>query len=189
MWPMGTAVSNFWEGPQMKQLALSLILSCIGTQAWADAKLDCHQRGDRDRQLKGCTHYIEEKAADTKSLAVAHFLRASAYLHKGDKDLAIADLTKVIELDPHNGRAYNIRGLVYFNRGEHDRVIADISKAIELHSKATGRLLASHYMLRGVAYEKTRNAELAIADFRSALAIDPDQEGSKNGLKRLGATP
>jgi hypothetical protein len=44
----------------MKQLALALMLSCAGTHAWADAKRDCYQIGDRDRQLKGCTQYIEE---------------------------------------------------------------------------------------------------------------------------------
>jgi tetratricopeptide (TPR) repeat protein len=174
----------------MKQLALALMFSCVvGGHAWADAKLDCHQHEDRDRQLKGCTRYIEENQANRKELAVAYFFRASAYLHEGDKDLAIADLTKVIEHDPKNSAAYGIRGLVHFNSGEHDRVIPDLTKAIELEPNADDRLLASRHMLRGVAYEKTGRADLAIADFRRALAIDPDQRGSQDGLRRLGATP
>jgi Tfp pilus assembly protein PilF len=165
------------------------MFSCVaGTHAWAYAKLDCQQQEDRDRQLKGCTQY-EENQANRKELALAYFSRASAHLHKGDKDLAIADLTKVIEHNPKNAAAYGIRALVHFNRGEYDRAIPDIAKAIELEPNADDGLLASRHMLRGVAYEKTGSADLAIADFRRALAIDPDQQGSKDGLKRLGATP
>jgi Tfp pilus assembly protein PilF len=174
----------------MKQLALALMFSCVvGTHAWADAKLDCHQQEDRDRQLKGCTRYIEENQANRRELALAYFSRASAHLHNGDKDLAIADLTKVIEHDPKNAAAYGIRALVHFNRGEHDRVIPDLTKALELEPNADDRLLASRHMLRGHSYEKTGSPDLAIADFRRALAIDPDQQGSKDGLRRLGATP
>src|SRR5262245_50225517 len=173
----------------MKQLALALMLSCIGMQAWADAMRDCLQFEDRDRQLEGCTRYIEDNPASTKELVLAYFHRSSVYLHKGDKDLAIADLSKVIEHNPKDAAAHGIRGLVHFNRGEHERVIPDLSKAIELEPNADGRLLASRHMLRGLAYEKTGNADLAIADFRRALAIDPDQRGSKDGLRRLGAIP
>ena len=174
----------------MKRLALALMFSCVvGTHAWADAKLDCQQHEDRDRQLNGCTRYIEENQANRRELAVAYFFRAAAYLHKGDKNLAIADLTKVIEHNPKSAAAYGMRGLVQFNRGEYDRVIPDFTKAIELEPNADDRVLAGRHMLRGVAYEKTGNADLAIADFRRALAIDPDQQGSKDGLRRPGATP
>jgi tetratricopeptide (TPR) repeat protein len=177
----------------MKRLASALMFSCVvGTHAWADAKADCHQRGDRDRQLKGCTQYIEENQADpakSKELVAAHLFRASAYLHKRDHDLAVADLTKAIELDPQNGRTYGLRGLRHFNNGEYDRAIADYTRAIELRSNAPNHLLASQYVVRGVAYQKTRNADLAIADFRRALAIEPDHRGAKDWLKRLGVTP
>ena len=161
----------------------------VGTHAWADAKLDCQQHEDRDCQLDGCTRYIEENQTNRRELAVAYFFRAAAYMHKGDKDLAIADLTKVIEHSPKNAAAHHMRGLVHLNRREYDRVIPDFTKAIELEPNADDRVLAGRHMLRGIAYEKTGNADLAIADFRRALAIDPDQQGSKDGLRRLGATP
>jgi tetratricopeptide (TPR) repeat protein len=78
---------------------------------------------------------------------------------------------------------------VLFNKGEYARVIADFTKAIELQPNAPSRLLASRHMLRGIAYQKTDKVDLAIADFRLALAIDPDQQRAKDWLKRLGATP
>jgi tetratricopeptide (TPR) repeat protein len=177
----------------MKQLALALMLSCVvGTLAWGDAKVDCRQREDSDRQLKGCTRYIEENQAQPSNrnwLRVAHLFRASAYLHKGDRDLAIADLTRAIELDPQNARTYHTRGRVYFNMGAYDRAIADYTKAIELRPNAPSHLLVGQYRIRGIAYQKTHNVDLAIADFRRALVIDPDHQRTKDRLRSLGATP
>jgi tetratricopeptide (TPR) repeat protein len=174
----------------MKQLALALMLSCVvGTHAWTDAKDDCHQRGNPDRALKGCTRYIEENQVNGKDLATAHFSRGYAYMHKGDMGSAIADLSRAIELDPQNASTYYGRGFLYFNKGEHERAIEDFTKAIELLPNADARRVSTIYQMRGLAYEKTHNADLAIADFRRALAINPDQRGSKGALRRLGVTP
>jgi Tfp pilus assembly protein PilF len=174
----------------MKQLALALMLSCVaGTHAWADAKDDCHQRGNPDRQLKGCTRHIEDNQVNGKDVAAAHFSRGSAYMIKGDMDSAIADLSRAIELDPQNASTYPIRGFVYFNKGEHERAIEDFTKAIELLPDTGARGVSIIYQMRGLAYEKTRHADLAISDFRRAFAINPNQRGSKEALRRLGATP
>ena len=55
----------------MKRPELALMLSCVvGTHAWADARLDCHQRVDRDRQLKGCTQYIKGAVVANKKFVV-----------------------------------------------------------------------------------------------------------------------
>jgi len=40
-----------------------------------------------------------------------------------------------------------------------------------------------------VAYEKLGQRDTAIADFRKALELDPSQEESKKGLKRVGVIP
>jgi tetratricopeptide (TPR) repeat protein len=174
----------------MKQLALALTLSCVvATHVLADAKDDCHQRGNPDRQLKGCTRYIEENQVNGKDLAAAHLFRGSAYMSKGDMDSAIADFSRAIELDPQNPSTYSARGFVYFNKGEHERAIKDFTKAIELLPNAGALRVSTNYQMRGLAYEKMHNADLAIADFRRALEINPGQRGSKEGLRRLGATP
>jgi tetratricopeptide (TPR) repeat protein len=73
-------------------------------------------------------------------------------------------------------------------KSEHDRVIADFTKAIELQPNAPGRLLASRYLMRGLAYQQKHNADLAIADFRRSLAINPDQRRAKDRLRQLSAT-
>ena len=43
------------------------------------------------------------------------------------------------------------------------------------------------YGARGAVYEETGRTEEAIADYRQAVALDPNDEKSKNALKRLGA--
>jgi tetratricopeptide (TPR) repeat protein len=78
---------------------------------------------------------------------------------------------------------------VYLNKGEYNRAIADFTKTIELLPNAPGGLLAGYYRMRGIAYQRTHNADLAIADFRRALAIDPDHQRTKDRLKRLGVAP
>ena len=43
-------------------------------------------------------------------------------------DGAIADFSKVIELDPKSSVAYNNRGLAYHDQGKHGQALADYSK-------------------------------------------------------------
>ncbi len=63
---------------------------------------------------------------------MAYNNRGTAYIWKGDYDRAIADYTKVIEIDPRNAMAYHNRGVAYTRKGDHHRAIADSSKAIEI---------------------------------------------------------
>jgi tetratricopeptide (TPR) repeat protein len=100
-----------------------------------------------------------------------------------------------------------MRGLAYFRKREYENAIADYTKAITLVDRAIAlldqqlqarllasyrNLLASHYMVRGLAREKTGDSELAIADLRRSLEIVPDSphlRGARDGLRRLGASP
>ena len=52
---------------------------------------------------------------------------------RGPKDLAIADYSKAIELNPNNADAYIGRGQVYSFTGYNDQAIADYDMAIMLN--------------------------------------------------------
>ena len=80
--------------------------------------------------------------------------------------------------------AYSNRGAAYVNKKDYDRSIADHTKAIELDPN-----YAAAYYNRGVAYHNKHDYDRAIADYRRALKFDPSIEESKEGLKRLGASP
>jgi len=90
----------------LKWIALIVVVLCQ-TAAYAGPLEDCEQDRDADRRLRGCTERIRQFPRD----ATAYFNRGSAYLSEGELDHAIADQTRVIQLDPAYAAAYLKRGL------------------------------------------------------------------------------
>ncbi len=112
---------------------------------------------------------VEIKDADRyHSLGFTHF-GVNRY------DLAVADFTKAIELDPNYLVAYYNRGVAYFDLGRYDVAIMDFTKAMELGLKGKGT-----YHIRGLAYVKQGQYDLAIADFDKALEVDPNDVATYN---------
>ena len=128
---------------------------------------------------------------DEPNHAEGYYGRAFANWKIGKLDLAIADMSKAIELNPTEATAYRSRGGFYVlkhdcNRvisealahrrqngfdlvdPDCDRAIADCDEAIRLNLKD-----ASTYNNRGYAYLVKGNAQKAIADFTEAIRIDP----------------
>jgi tetratricopeptide (TPR) repeat protein len=112
---------------------------------------------------------VEIKDADGyHSLGFTHF-GVNRY------DLAVADFTKAIELDPNYLVAYYNRGVAYFDLGQYDVAIMDFTKAMELGLRGKGT-----YHIRGLAYAKQGKYDLAIADFGKALEVDPNDVATYN---------
>jgi Bacterial RNA polymerase, alpha chain C terminal domain/Sigma-70 factor, region 1.1/Tetratricopeptide repeat len=106
-----------------------------------------------------------EEAAD----AAQYFRSGKTYFQNNDWDLAIADFTKAIELDPNKDASYYaIRGEAYTIQGEFDRAIADFTKAIDPDD-----LDAVTYCNRGNAYKAKGDHDRAIADYTIAIELDP----------------
>ena len=83
---------------------LRIVVFCLGLMialpaAWADAYKDCEQEQDIERKIRGCTEIITEGRERKENLAIAYYNRGHAYDHKGDRDRAMADYSKAIELD------------------------------------------------------------------------------------------
>ena len=101
----------------------------------------------------------------------AYLERGKTYLQKDDNDRAIADFTKVIELDPKAANAYNHRGIAYGNKGELDRAIADFDRAIQLDP-----LLKNAYNNRGLAFSQKGDEARARADFDTEQQVYPHNQ-------------
>jgi len=97
---------------------------------------------------------------------------------------AITDYTKAIELNPKYAKAYGNRAWAYFKAGKAAQGLPDAEKSLELRPDHANTLDT-----RGHIFEALGRREEAIADFRRALAKNANIQGSKDGLKRLGATP
>ena len=130
-------------------------------------------------------------------------------------DLAIADYTEAIKLDPNDPDVYNNRGQAYDNKGEFDLAIADYTAAIRLDSEdarayynrgltrtnkgefeqarspTSTRPSSSPRAMRmpmRVAAGPTRNWATTLPPRPTtsrALQLDPDNEDAKEGLERL----
>ncbi|NEO53198.1 MAG: tetratricopeptide repeat protein [Okeania sp. SIO3B5] len=91
---------------------------------------------------------------------------------QGEYEKAIADYTKVIQLNPkyNYDNAYDNRGnaYYYYNRGEYEKAIADYTKVIQLNPKYIN---ARAYNNRGIVYYKQGEYEKAIADYTQALRL------------------
>ena len=82
---------------------------------------------------------------------------------------AIAECTKIIEIDPNYLEAYKLRGLIYSDRiNKHDLAISNFSKAIDLSPND-----ADLYISRGKSYLKKENYNELRSDFDKAFALDP----------------
>jgi adenylate cyclase len=116
---------------------------------------------------------------------------ADAYLNRGivHFDLrafesAIADFTQAIALAPNNGEAHNNKAWTLFKMGNAQAALADSDKAVLVLSTE-----AYVWDTRGHIHEALGNRDAAIRDYRQAVALDPAHQSSRDGLKRLGATP
>jgi tetratricopeptide (TPR) repeat protein len=107
--------------------------------------------------------------------------RADAHKSKKEYDLAITDYGEAIRLMPKEASYYFSRGSVYYYyKEDYDRAIGDYSQAIGLNPRD-----ATYMASRGEGYEKKGDFHRAIADFRAALAIEPDNRWAKEGLARV----
>lgn len=101
---------------------------------------------------------------------------ADAYRSRGDarSDLgrfqeAVADYTKVMELNPADTRIYCARAAAYRSLGQTSRAIEDLDRAIALDPRD-----ACAYISRGAIYcDVTNQPELAVRDFAKAIELDP----------------
>jgi tetratricopeptide (TPR) repeat protein len=58
--------------------------------------------------------------------------RGISYDKLGKYEAAVADFSRVLELEPTNSVAYFNRGSTYDSMGAHDHAIADFGRALEL---------------------------------------------------------
>ena len=92
---------------------------------------------------------------------------------QGDLVIALADLSKAIELNDKNDKAWTTRGEIRLLQGDLVNVLADLSKAIELNDKNDFALLSK---------SKIYNA-LALKSELDAFMLNPTKE--VNSLQKL----
>jgi tetratricopeptide (TPR) repeat protein len=79
----------------------------------------------------------------------------------------IASLTEVVQRNPNDPQAYNVRGAVLGRAGRNEEALADFNKAITINPK-----FAAAYANRGLVHRQMRKLDLALADYDKALGLE-----------------
>ena len=114
---------------------------------------------------------IKNERLEENSKKAKEYLDAGmSYYNQRKYDLAIANFTKVIEIDPKNSYAYEMRGNAYntITPGKYNLAFADYSKAIELNPESS-----QAYSSRGGIYFWRKNYDMALTDYTKAIEVDP----------------
>jgi tetratricopeptide (TPR) repeat protein len=162
----------------MSRLAAFCLGLLLGAPAaFADARADCYEKSG-EAAIRACTEAILRDPAD----AVSYVNRAFEHLQKADYARSIADYARAIELDPGRWDSFQGRAWAYLKMGKAAEALADAERSLAIKPRDARTL-----DIRGHIHEALGRREEAIADFRAALAIEPRMQGSRAGLKRLGA--
>ena len=116
-------------------------------------------------RARSCARRLQPRArARSQQPRFFYLNRGAVYQRLKDKDRALADYTRAIELQPNNAMAYTNRGVLYELEGDHERAILDFDRAVELDPK-----LARAYANRGASYLRKGDVDRALADFDRAI--------------------
>lgn len=190
-------------------LAAALVAAAVPSAA--DNAAVCQDLTTEPRaKIKACSRVIDAGQAQSYTLAMAYFSRATAYEKRGEAERAMTDLDAAIRVKP-NELFHLTRGGWHEARRDFSAAIADYSEAIRLASlpvvayvsrirayRAMGdleRALADcdtliglspkspgHRVLRGDVYRQRGDLARAIADYREALRLDPNHRTAGNRL-------
>jgi tetratricopeptide (TPR) repeat protein len=99
-----------------------------------------------------------------------HTRRAVAGLlkDKGALTEAIAQCSKVVEMDPMDYRNWALRAVAYYRLRQHDRALADLNKAIDQDPKQV-----VVWFNRGYLHAELHHYDRAIADLSKAIELNP----------------
>lgn len=184
----------------------------------ADALDDCELAKDPVRAVRACSRLI----AAIPDTAALYNKRGVAYFANGQTELAIADYTQAIRLDRKSSEPYYNRGRAFLSKDAHAEAVADFSQAIARNPRdsfsrngrawalfklggdlapalddanraiAANATYAAAYDTRGHIHEALGRLDEAVADFRKALALEPQNPSAhltRQGLLRLGVAP
>lgn len=128
---------------------------------WSDEWACCDQ----------CAATLEdERRQECRRKAEEYFTRGKAAYEGDNCDLAIAEFTGAIEVDPTFAEAYYERGLAYLTGPEDSgRAIDDLTRAIEIEPN-----MGAAYRRRGIAYFREDDDKHALADLDHAVALGPE---------------
>ncbi len=163
----------------MRQLVIAIVMfgAILAGQTGAsraDDLADCNS-GEPDRVIAGCTKLLDEGRLKPRYQAEALNLRGMAFHNTDLLDLALADFTRAIAINPEHFGAYNNRATVLMSKRQYAQALPDLDSAIALNPESW-----EVYVNRGAIHTVLGRHDRAIADYSAALEIKPDNAWAFN---------
>lgn len=127
--------------------------------------------------------YRRALALDPGNIAYRNHL-AAALLTVGDSDEAVRILDEIVRVVPREGKYLVNLGYAWHRRGDEQRALVWYLRALALDD---GDVRA--HLFAGYAMELLGMPGEATAEFRRVLASQPDNDGARRALQRLGVLP
>jgi tetratricopeptide (TPR) repeat protein len=115
--------------------------------------------------------------------------RGEAYLAAGQYDRAVEDFDAALKIDAHAALAKLGRGKAMFAKKNYAMALEEFEQANQMMEAPSGQPWPVALSKRGLANEALGRRSAAIVDFQKALSRQSNLDESKEGLKRLGASP
>ena len=133
------------------------------------------------QKIHYCTLAIGSGQLTQANLANTYFNRGVAFDSHGEREKALADFTKAIELKPEDADFYLSRAVAYLELGETERGLQDFDAAVALRPDDPGLRFN-----RGLIREQLGQDEAARSDFARAYALAPEVPEIKAKAAQLG---
>jgi tetratricopeptide (TPR) repeat protein len=109
---------------------------------------------------------LYSQSQSNRNLAEAYFNGGNVYYNQEKWDLALAEYSKAIVIDPNHADAYNNRGNVYLNQKKWNLAVDDYTRSIAINPN-----LGEAYNNRGLAYLKLGDFNKARENFQRAAQL------------------
>lgn len=133
------------------------------------------------QDLETCSNALQYGALSPRDTLATLVNRGVVAVALEDYKQAVSDYEKAVELDPTTGEVYVNRGNLFFMGQAFDKAVAEYSTAIQV---GLGKEHIAYYN-RGLAYEKMKETENAVADYRRASELAPEWTRPQEKLEKL----
>jgi tetratricopeptide (TPR) repeat protein len=133
------------------------------------------------KAIAACTRVIDAGNLPAKELAIMHDRRAFRWQMFKEYERALEDYTSIIRLGQNLRTAYGFRASMYEKLGDDERAIADYDEEVRHARLARGNVKVDSHILsgalvqRGKLHLKRDALTLALADFREAAKLSPEE--------------
>lgn len=152
-----------------KLLCVSMLVVMLASATVAYAAESQTGTEASQKIIADCTQAI----GDSSNNPALYVERGRAYRLSKEKDLAMTDFNRAIELSPEYVPAYAERALLYYEDKEYDAACRDFDNIIKLDSNN-----ADAYFRRGACYYYKNELETAIGDLDQAIKLSPKHPGA-----------